>query len=70
MPVQAVYKFAQDRDDRCIVAGTIDSVSAMMLYFYPSGKKSNVKSIEVFNAEKPQSVSVGNAVGSTFFWLG
>ncbi|MBD0379706.1 TSUP family transporter [Paenibacillus sp. WST5] len=37
MPVQAVYKFTQDQDDRRIVAGTIDAGDEII--FYPSGKK-------------------------------
>lgn len=68
MPVQDIYKFTRDGDDRRIVAGTIDSGNIKVgdkVIFYPSGKKSTVKSIEAFNAEKPQSVSSGNAVGFT-----
>jgi len=68
IPVQGVYKFTRSGDDRRIVAGTIDSGKISVgdeVIFYPSGKKSTVKSIETFNAEKPQSVSAGNAVGFT-----
>ncbi|WP_246637530.1 adenylyl-sulfate kinase [Crassaminicella profunda] len=66
--VQDIYKFTQNNDHRRIVAGTIDSGKISVgdkLIFYPSGKKSTVKSIEVFNAIKPKSVSAGNAVGFT-----
>lgn len=68
MPVQAIYKFTRDGDDRRIVAGTIDSGKLAIgdeVIFYPSGKKSTLKSIEVFNAEKPRLVSAGNAIGFT-----
>ena len=52
MPVQGVYKFTKQGDDRRIVAGTIDSGAVSVgdeVIFYPSGKKSRVKSIEGFN---------------------
>ena len=52
MPVQDVYKFTKQGDDRRIVSGTIDSGSVSVgdtVIFYPSGKKSRVKSIEAFN---------------------
>ncbi len=68
MPVQGVYKFTRDGDDRRIIAGTIDTGKISIgdkVIFYPSGKKSTVKSIEVFNAEQQQSVTSGNATGFT-----
>lgn len=68
MPVQAIYKFTRDGDDRRIVAGTIDTGKISVgdeVIFYPSGKKSTVKTIEVFNSKKPQQVTAGNAVGFT-----
>ena len=49
MPVQDVYKFTEQGDDRRIVAGTVDAGSITIgdeVVFYPSGKKSRVKSIE------------------------
>ena len=52
MPVQDVYKFTKQGDDRRIVAGTIDSGTVRVgdeVVFYPSGKQSRVKSIEAFN---------------------
>lgn len=68
MPVQDVYKFTRDGDDRRIVAGTIESGTiraGQEVVFYPSGKKSHVKSIEVFNAD-PIEVGVPNmAIGFT-----
>jgi len=68
MPVQAVYKFTRDEDDRRIVAGTIDSGRVNVgdeVIFYPSGKKSVVESIEVFNGKKQMSIGAGYATGFT-----
>ncbi len=68
MPVQDVYKFTKNGDNRRIVAGTIESGKLSVddiVVFYPSGKKSKVKTIESFNTEKITSVEVGNAVGFT-----
>lgn len=68
MPVQDVYKFTRDGDDRRIVAGTIESGKIMAgdkVVFYPSGKKSTVRSIELFNRETPGSIDAGYAAGFT-----
>jgi bifunctional enzyme CysN/CysC len=68
MPVQDVYKFTKQGDDRRIVAGTIDSGSVSVgdsVIFYPSGKKSRVKSIEGFNRAVPNKAEAGWAVGFT-----
>jgi len=68
MPVQGVYKFTQNGDDRRIISGTIDSGRIKKgdpLTFYPSGKKSKVKSLERFNTPRPEVLSAGEAVGFT-----
>jgi bifunctional enzyme CysN/CysC len=68
MPVQAVYKFTKDGDSRRIVSGTVTSGKLSVgdeVIFYPSGKKSRVKSIEGFNKEKQLSVATGYATGFT-----
>ena len=68
MPVQDVYKFTKQGDDRRIVSGTIDSGSVRVgdtMIFYPSGKKSRVKSIEAFNRPTQQRAEAGWAVGFT-----
>jgi bifunctional enzyme CysN/CysC len=68
MPVQDVYKFTKQGDDRRIVAGTIDSGAVSVgdvVIFYPSGKKSRVKSIEAFNRPPQERAEAGNAVGFT-----
>lgn len=68
MPVQDVYKFTRNGDDRRIIAGTIESGTirpGQEVVFYPSGKRSHVKNIEVFHAP-PITVGVPNmAIGFT-----
>lgn len=68
MPVQGVYKFTQMGDDRRIVAGTIVSGKFNVgdeVTFYPSLKKSFIKSIEAFNSVPKSTASAGQAVGFT-----
>ncbi len=69
MPVQDVYKFTKQGDDRRIVAGTIDAGAVKVgdpVIFYPSGKKSRVKTIEAFNRPEHDRAEAGWAVGFTF----
>ncbi len=68
MPVQDVFKFTKQGDDRRIVAGTIDSGTVRVgdsMIFFPSGKRSRVKSIEAFNRPVQGSAGAGWAVGVT-----
>jgi bifunctional enzyme CysN/CysC len=68
MPVQDVYKFTKQGDDRRIVSGTIESGAVSVgdeLIFYPSGKRSRVKSIEAFNRPVQTQSEAGWAVGLT-----
>lgn len=68
MPVQGVYKFTKNNDNRRIVAGTIESGrihTGDEVVFYPSGKKSTVTSIEAFNQKKSSSATAGYATGFT-----
>jgi bifunctional enzyme CysN/CysC len=68
MPVQDVYKFTKQGDDRRIVAGTIDSGTVRVgddVIFYPSGKKSRIKSLEAFNRPVQSRAEAGFAVGFT-----
>jgi bifunctional enzyme CysN/CysC len=68
MPVQGIYKFTKNNDNRRIAAGTVESGRLHVgdeVVFYPSGKKSTVTSIEAFNREKPSSVAAGYATGFT-----
>jgi bifunctional enzyme CysN/CysC len=68
MSVQDVYKFTKQGDDRRIVAGTIDTGVVRVgdeVVFYPSGKKSRVKSIESFNRPAVTEAAAGEAAGFT-----
>lgn len=68
MPVQGVYKFTREGDDRRIIAGTIESGVIGVgdeVVFYPSGKKSHVKTIEAFSRPSPTHAEAGWAVGFT-----
>ncbi|MCL2100007.1 MAG: adenylyl-sulfate kinase, partial [Oscillospiraceae bacterium] len=68
MPVQDVYKFTASGDDRRIIAGTADSGELFAgdgIIFYPSGKKTSVKSIETWNAPQTDKISAGHAAGFT-----
>ena len=68
MPVQAVFKFTNDGDDRRIVAGTVDSGRLRVgdeVVFHPSGKRTRVKSLEAFNRVIPTVVGAGESAGFT-----
>jgi bifunctional enzyme CysN/CysC len=68
MPVQDIYKFTSRGDDRRIVAGTILTGRIGVgdeVVFYPSGKKSRVKSIEAFNAPVRTTAEAGETTGFT-----
>ncbi len=52
MPVQDVYKFTNFGDQRRIIAGTIETGTIRPddeIIFFPSGKKSRIKTVESFN---------------------
>ena len=68
MAVQDVYKFTNFGDTRRIVAGTIETGLLKVgdeVIFYPSGKKSRVKSIEVFSKSPQKEAIAGYATGFT-----
>jgi bifunctional enzyme CysN/CysC len=68
MPVQDVYKFTGNGDDRRIIAGFVESGEAAVgeeVTFYPSGKRSTIKTIEAFNKEKQSTITSGYSVGFT-----
>jgi bifunctional enzyme CysN/CysC len=68
MPVQDVYKFTGEGDDRRIVAGTIESGMLRAgdeVVFYPSGKHARVKSLEAFARPVPGAFQAGEAAGFT-----
>lgn len=68
MPVQDVYKFTRDGDDRRIVAGTVETGKIAVgeeVVFYPSGKKSHIKSVEGFNMPVHTTAKASMATGFT-----
>lgn len=68
MPVQGVYKFTAMGDERRIVAGAIASGRLRVgdeVRFYPSGKRSRVRTIEGFNVPPVTAAEAGSATGFT-----
>jgi bifunctional enzyme CysN/CysC len=74
MFVQDVYKFTASGDDRRIIAGTVDAGvlnAGGEIIFYPSGKKTRVKTIEDFISNSVrdscglEKISAGYAAGFT-----
>jgi bifunctional enzyme CysN/CysC len=68
MPVQDVYKFTKNNDDRRIVCGSIETgeiKAGDKVVFYPSGKRSTIKSIESFPPGDVKSAHAGQAAGFT-----
>jgi len=69
MPVQDIYKFTNFGDSRRVVAGTVETGTLSAgdeVVFYPSGKRSRVRSIEGFNTDGPVSrVESGMAAAFT-----
>ena len=68
LPVQDIYKFSSFGDSRRIIAGNIASGKLSVgdeLVFYPSGKRTRVKSLESFNTPKLTNAETGQSVGLT-----
>ena len=68
MPVQDVYKFTKQGDDRRIVSGPVETGTLRVgdeVVFYPSGKRSHVKTIEAFNRPPQHEAAAGSATGFT-----
>jgi bifunctional enzyme CysN/CysC len=68
MPVQDIYRFTQNGDNRRIIAGTIETGKLSVgdeVVFYPSGKRTVVKTIEAFNREPQNTIGAGWACGFT-----
>jgi len=68
MPVQDIYKFTEEGDDRRIVAGTVLSGSISSgdeVIFLPSQKRSVIKSIEGFNIAPKTTAYADEATGMT-----
>lgn len=68
MPVQGVYKFTQANDDRRLVVGKVESGKISVgdpVIFLPSNKRSEIQSIEIFNAPKQKKIEAGYAAAFT-----
>lgn len=68
LPVQDIYKFTEQNDDRRIFAGTIETGNVSVgdeVEFWPSGKKSVIVTIESFNTEELKTAGAGAATGVT-----
>ncbi|WP_205848005.1 GTP-binding protein [Anaerohalosphaera lusitana] len=68
-PVQDIYRFTKEGDDRRIVAGRIETGEVKTgedVMFLPSGKKSRIASVEAFNvSDKPTRAYTGQSTGFT-----
>jgi bifunctional enzyme CysN/CysC len=67
-PVQDVYKFTAQGDDRRIIAGTVESGEVSVgdeVIFLPSGKRSVVKTVEGFSQPARRWAEIGEAAGFT-----
>ena len=68
MPVQDVYKFNEEADDRRIVAGRVEAGTLHVgdtVLFSPSNKRSQVASIEAFSACPQTAATAGQSTGIT-----
>ena len=68
LPVQAVYKFTKQGDDRRIVAGRIEAGRVRVgdkIVFSPSNKMSTIRSIEGFNTPARTEIEAGWSTGFT-----
>jgi bifunctional enzyme CysN/CysC len=67
-PVQDIYKFTAQGDDRRIIAGRVESGSLKVgeeVIFLPSNKISRIASIEGFNVPVQSQASAGQSTGVT-----
>jgi bifunctional enzyme CysN/CysC len=68
MPVQDIYKFTEQGDERRIVAGTVETGTIRVgdaVRFLPSGKGARIRSVEYFNGAPRTSAAAGEAPGFT-----
>ncbi len=66
MPVQDIYKFTAQGDDRRIVVGRVESGTISVgqeVIFFPSQKRSKIKSIESFNTTAKKETFAGQSTG-------
>ena len=69
MPVQDIYKFTEEGDERRIVAGRVETGTISVgdnIVFLPSGKKNRIKSIEYFNGPPRTEAFAGESIGFTY----
>ncbi len=67
-PIQDVYKFTEDQDQRRILAGLVETGSVRLgeqVVFLPSFKQSAIASIEAFSAPVQSVIEAGRATGFT-----
>lgn len=67
-PVQDIYKFTEENDDRRIIAGTIETGGLSVgdeVLFLPSHKRSRVRTIEAFNTQVKTQATASEAIGIT-----
>ena len=65
-PVQDIYKFTAQSDDRRIIAGRIESGTVRagdQVIFLPSNKTSRIKSVEGFNTLEISQAFAGQSIG-------
>ncbi len=65
-PVQDIYKFTEEGDDRRILAGTVEAGSLSRgdeVIFLPSQKRSRIQRIEAFNVPPKNRAEAGEAIG-------
>ena len=68
LPVQDIYKFTAQGDDRRLVAGRIESGTVRVgdeIIFQPSGKRSRVVTVEEFSAPAQRQAVAGQCPGLT-----
>lgn len=68
MPVQDIYKFTEEGDERRIVAGRVATGTVKVgddVIFLPSGKKNRIKSVEYFNGPERKEAFAGQSTGFT-----
>jgi bifunctional enzyme CysN/CysC len=68
MPVQAVYKFTSQGDDRRIIAGRIEAGRVRVgdkVVFSPSNKSTTIRTIEGFNTSPRAEIEAGWSTGFT-----
>lgn len=68
LPIQDIYKFTEQNDDRRIFAGRVETGQINVddeIVFLPSGKKTKVKTIENFNTPPLKGAVAGQSIGFT-----